>query len=167
MCGGGRLARKNERMIRKYDYRRVLPHLQKDSRAVFVSFNTLSRWEIPAAARDLVLDCCVFQHKKMVLLHIVVVMPDHVHLIFAPLHDGDRGPFSVPEIMQSIKGVSAHRVNKLLGRVGHVWQNESFDHVLRSDESLAEKIEYVRQNPVRRGLCRRPEQYRWLWVNPE
>jgi hypothetical protein len=36
--------------------------------------------------------------------------------------------------------------------------------VLRSDESFAQKVEYIRQNPVRRGLVRRPEDYRWLWV---
>jgi hypothetical protein len=32
------------------------------------------------------------------------------------------------------------------------WQKSFFDHVLRSDESAAEKWEYVRQNPVRAGL---------------
>ena len=41
------------------------------------------------------------------------------------------------------------------------------DHVLRSDESLEEKLEYVRQNPVRKGLCRTPEEYGWLWVNDD
>jgi len=55
-------------------------------------------------------------------------------------------------------------VNKLFGANGPVWQEESFDHVLRSQESLAEKLEYIRQNPVRRGLVKRPEGYRWLWV---
>ena len=55
-------------------------------------------------------------------------------------------------------------MNKLLGRTGPVWQEESFDHVLRSQESFEEKLEYVRQNPVRRGLVSRPEEYRWLWV---
>ena len=45
--------------------------------------------------------------------------------------------------------------------------DEFFDHVLRSDESLKDKCEYIRQNPVRRGLVTRPEEYRWLWVSPE
>jgi hypothetical protein len=58
-------------------------------------------------------------------------------------------------------------INKLLHRDGPVWEEESFDHVLRSDESLKEKCEYLRQNPVRRRLVKRPEDYRWLWVNPE
>jgi hypothetical protein len=36
--------------------------------------------------------------------------------------------------------------------------HESFDHVLRSEESLKEKVEYIRQNPVRRELAVRAEE---------
>ncbi|MGA7292144.1 MAG: hypothetical protein WBW53_05840 [Terriglobales bacterium] len=68
------------------------------------------------------------------------------------------------EILQAIKGASAHSLNRALGRSGPVWQEESFDHVLRSEESFAQKVEYIRQNPVRAGLVRRAEEYRWLWV---
>ena len=32
------------------------------------------------------------------------------------------------------------------------WQEESFDHVVRSEKSFHEKLEYLRQNPVRKGL---------------
>jgi len=39
------------------------------------------------------------------------------------------------------------------------WQEGFFDHLLRSDESHAEKWEYVRQNPVRAGLCHQPEEW--------
>jgi hypothetical protein len=55
-----------------------------------------------------------------------------------------------------------HRINRLLHLSGPAWEEESFDHVLRSDESLKEKCEYIRQNPVRRGLVRLPKDYRWL-----
>ena len=51
----------------------------------------------------------------------------------------------------------------LLGRSGAVWQEESFDHVLRSNESLAEKVEYVCRNPVRAGLVASVGEYPWLW----
>jgi len=47
---------------------------------------------------------------------------------------------------------------------GALWQDESFDHVLRSNESFDEKLEYIRQNPVRRALAAKPEEYPWLWV---
>jgi hypothetical protein len=64
-----------------------------------------------------------------------------------------------------MKSATAHRINKLLHSSGPVWQEELFDHVLRSDESLKEKCEYIRQNPVRKGLVARPENYQWLWVD--
>jgi hypothetical protein len=67
-------------------------------------------------------------------------------------------------MLKLLKGASARSVNKLSRLCGPVWQEESLDHVLRSQESFEEKLEYIRQNPVRRGLARRPEDYNWLWV---
>ena len=75
-------------------------------------------------------------------------MPDHVHLMFTPLYDGD-SLYSVAEIMQGIKSASAHKINRLLSRSGQVWQRESFDRVLRREESISAKVEYMIQNPVR------------------
>jgi len=95
------------------------------------------------------------------------VMPDHVHVLLTALRDENGWPVPLLEIMQSLKSCTAHRINKLLHRSGPVWEEESFDHVLRSDESLKEKCEYIRQNPVRAGLVQKPGDYRWLWVNPK
>jgi len=91
-------------------------------------------------------------------------MPDHVHLLLTPLRDRDSDVYSLVGILQGIKSASSHSLNRLLGKSGPVWQEESFDHVLRGNESFAEKLEYIRQNPVRRGLVARPEDYRWLFV---
>ena len=65
------------------------------------------------------------------------------------------------------KSATAHRVNRLRGVAGPVWEEESFDHVLRSDESFAEKCEYIRQNAVEAGRVARAEDYPWLWVEAE
>ena len=92
-------------------------------------------------------------------------MPDHVHLIFTPLiHPVRLELYSLGEIMDAIKGASAHKINRLLGRNGKVWQTESFDRVLRCSEKLDEKVQYVSNNPVRRQLVSFPEEYPWLWV---
>ena len=40
-----------------------------------------------------------------------------------------------------------------------LWQPGFFDHVLRSDESYAEKWNYVRNNPVRAGLVRTTDEW--------
>jgi REP element-mobilizing transposase RayT len=91
-------------------------------------------------------------------------MPDHVHLLLTPLRDEKGWPYALPLVLKLLKGASARSVNKLEDSSGPLWQEESFDHVLRSQESFKEKLEYLRQNPVRRGLVSRPEDYKWLLV---
>jgi len=90
-------------------------------------------------------------------------MPDHAHLLISALRDVEGWNFSLPQIMHSIKGASARRINVLLNRSGPVWQEEFFDHVLRSNDSLAEKVDYFCQNPVRAGLVKAEADYRGLW----
>jgi len=68
--------------------------------------------------------------------------------------------------MDAIKGASAHKINRKLGHAGRVWQTESFDRVLRSSESLDAKIQYILDNPVRKGLASQWTEYRWLWHRP-
>ena len=114
----------------------------------------------------MVLQHCLHDHTRKMTLHVAVVMPEHVHLLLTPMHGARGWPIPLSKILQLIKGTSARSVNRLLGREGFLWQDESFDHVLRSEESFQEKVDYVRQNPVRRGLARTPEEYPWLWQNP-
>jgi len=92
-------------------------------------------------------------------------MPDHVHIIFTPLVDIQKSEvLLLARITKAIKGPSAHLINRRLGRPGRVWQEESFDRVLRISEKLDEKIAYILDNPVRKGLVSSSEEYRWLWV---
>jgi REP element-mobilizing transposase RayT len=172
--------RESSTLLPKYNYRRRLPHLQKEDAAMFVTFCTGARRVLPESARDLILAHCLREAGLQALagegarptqarihLYAVVVMPDHVHLLFLPLRNKDGWPFPLVEILQCMKSTTAHRVNKILRISGPLWEEESFDHILRSDETLKEKCEYIRQNPVEAGLVARPEDYRWLWVNPE
>jgi len=164
--------------LAKYRYRRRLPHLQRADADIFITFCT-ARWQLPEAARDLVLDHCLREGglrrfagggaraTPRIHLHAAVIMPDHVHILLLPLRDEDGWPYALVDILQCLKSATAHRINKLLHRSGPVWEEESFDHILRSEETLKQKVEYLRQNPVRRNLVMRPEDYRWIWVNPE
>jgi REP element-mobilizing transposase RayT len=115
-------------------------------------------------SRTLTLRHCLHDNGRTIHLHAAVIMPDHTHLLFTALRDAEGWTFALPEILRAIKGASARSVNKLTGRTGPVWQDESFDHVLRGDETLRETIDYIRQNPVRKGLVEKPEDYQWLWV---
>ena len=88
-------------------------------------------------------------------------------MIFTPLvNQQAMEVYSLAEIMDAVKGSSAHKVNRALGRKGPVWQPESFDHVLRSSENLDAKIIYVLENPVRYGLVDQWMEYPWIWRKP-
>ena len=164
----------------KYRYHRRLPHLQKADAVMFITFCTNGPRLLPDTARSLVLEHCLREGgiapfagegaratRPRIHLDAVVVMPDHVHLLLSPLRDENGWPYPLVDVLQCLKSVTAHRINKLLHCAGPVWEEESFDHVLRSDESLSEKCEYIRQNPVKARLVQGAEEYRWLWVNPQ
>ena len=152
--------------IRTYQYRRRLPHFQKFDRPLFVTFCKLSHDPFTQLARDRVLKHVLYEHNWRVDLHAAVIMPDHIHLLFTALRNEEGWPYPIQKILKMIKGTSARDVNNAMGSFGPVWQDESFDHVLRSEESLEEKIEYVRMNPVRAGLVQHHEDYKWLWIRP-
>ena len=73
-----------------------------------------------------------------------VVMPNHAHVLVAP-----RGEAQLSEICKTWKSVTARRVNKLRGRRGAFWQEESWDHIVRSAAHLERYRRYIAENPKR------------------
>ena len=82
-----------------------------------------------------------------------VIMPDHVHLFVCGGLD-----FVLGDWIGALKQALA-KANKLSRKDKQIWQEGFFDHVLRSDESYAQKWAYVRDNPVRAGLVTRAEDW--------
>jgi putative transposase len=140
-------------------YRRSLPHIAAYDRSLFVTFVTKGRRQLPPCARNVVLARCVFGHGTYYWLHVVVVMPEHVHLILTIPRS--RNGLRWQQVMKGIKGTSAREVKRLLRWDGNVWQPESFDRVIRRDER--DVFTYIRENPVRRGLVQRADDYWWTW----
>jgi hypothetical protein len=65
-------------------------------------------------------------------------------------------------IMRWLKGRTSRVANRILGRTGlPFWQDESFDHWVRSTEELRDLIDYVEGNPVKAGLAETAAE--WLW----
>ncbi len=135
--------------------------MQSPGKMLFITFATWRRQILPETVRKLVLDCCIHDHGTKYELHAAVVMPDHVHLLLTPNSDEQGNTYSLREITGGIKGAAAHAVNRTLGRKGRVWQTESFDHLLRSDESTRSKADYICDNPVRAGLAADEAAYPW------
>ena len=77
-----------------------------------------------------------------------VIMPDHVHLfVCGDLH------FHLGKWIKALKQVLGKSVSLGMSH-DRIWQEGFFDHILRSDESMAQKWEYVRDNPIRAGFVR-------------
>ena len=144
-------------------YRRNLPHIEKDGASYFVNFSTRYSFVLPEEARTLVFNHCLFENGRKVHMHAFVVMPTHVHMLFTPMESDKGEPYSLAEIMNSIKGSSSHSVNKLLGRKGTLWEAESFDRIVRSDDDFEYRMLYIVQNPIAAGLAKGPDDYRWAW----
>jgi REP element-mobilizing transposase RayT len=83
-----------------------------------------------------------------------VIMPDHIHLFVAFPATG----IILSQWIQSLRSVIGKELLRLGFQKPH-WQEGFFDHVLRNAESYSQKWEYVRANPVRAGLCRKPEDW--------
>jgi len=82
------------------------------------------------------------------------VMPNHVHVVVTPFPG-----FTLPMILHSWKSYSAHEINSLLEREGSVWEQESFDHLIRDERAFGKFVSYTENNPVKAGLCEKSE----LW----
>jgi putative transposase len=81
-----------------------------------------------------------------------VLMPDHVHLLIV-MPDASR-------LLPVVTAWKRYTARHLRIR----WQRGLFERRLRCNESIAAKIEYIRQNPVRAGLVRQPEDWPFLWL---
>jgi putative transposase len=86
-----------------------------------------------------------------------VIMPDHVHFFCAAELDAK----TLPTFVGSWKEWTSKAIKRPLGLTISVWQEEFFDHVLRSSESYSEKWNYVRNNPVRHGFVTDADDWPW------
>jgi putative DNA methylase len=106
---------------------------------------------------DLVVAALKFFDQQRYELSAWVAMPNHVHAIVRPLSN-----HLLHEIVKSWKGYTGREANKLLHRSGDgFWEREYYDHVLRDDKEKAVSIAYIHDNPVKAGLCSRPEDWKW------
>lgn len=90
-----------------------------------------------------------------------VTMPNHVHCIVRPLHPTNS---DLEDLIGSWKSFTARRINGLLQQTGALWQDESYDRIIRDEEHLWKSIQYIGRNPKNANLsadaCH-------LWINPD
>jgi len=75
------------------------------------------------------------------------LMPDHLHIVLSP---GDsQVPVSV--FLRRFKSFTTNQYQKLTP-ASRLWQYSARDRIRRAREGLRALVEYVANNPVRRGL---------------
>jgi putative transposase len=95
------------------------------------------------------------QERQIFGLRAYVVMANHVHVLLEP-------GIPIARITQEIKGQTAREANRLLGLIGtRFWQQESFDHWIRSTAEWSRIRSYIERNPVTAGLVKKPEDWPW------
>ncbi len=141
--------------------RRCLPHWELSGSTYFVTFRLACNTLLPEE-RGLVLDHVRSGAGSYYRLAAVVVMPDHVHLVLRPEHG-----FTLSRVLKGIKGVSARLLNQRRGLRGAVWQDESWDRIIRDEKEFVSVLQYLEENPVRTGLCQSPEEYSWLFIDKD
>ena len=96
------------------------------------------------------------------LLHEFVVMPNHFHLLITPC-----AGTALERALQLIKGGFSFRRDKELGERGEIWETSFYDHRTRGAAEYARLRDYIHQNPVKRGLCEKAEEFPFGSANPK
>ena len=131
--------------------KRRLPHWEQEGSTYFVTFR-LAKGQLKDDERNLVMDACFHWHGERANTDICCVMPDHVHLLIHPLRKADGQWHTLSDLLHSIKSFTAHEINKRRETAGQVWQDESFDRIVRDQAEFDEKWQYIQSNPDRAGL---------------
>jgi putative transposase len=76
-----------------------------------------------------------------------VVMPNHVHLLASFPDEG-----AMLAQCESWKHYTAMQINRRLNRKGRFWQQDGFDHLVRSEEQLEYLRRYIQGNPAKAML---------------
>jgi len=98
-------------------------------------------------------------HNKRYEIGCFVIMGNHSHLVIRPF-DG----VELESEIGSIKSVTARFINRREGHQGTIWQQESYDRIIREEEHLYRVVQYIGSNPRR---ARIPTADWKRWINPE
>lgn len=169
LCAGSAIISAEPRMPRREALppeklqitRRHLPHWTMTGATYFITFRVASGC-LNSSEVVLVRDHIRSGDPSYYELPAAVVLPDHAHLLLRP-----QAETPVTRIMKGIKGVTARLINRQRGERGSIWQDESFDRIVRDREEFREKLRYMILNPVRAGLTRDPWSYPGLFIKQE
>ncbi|MEI6810347.1 MAG: transposase [bacterium] len=122
----------------------------------FITFNTHQRQSLLAnqPLHNTFLAFCSEAHKRSIAVGRYCIMPDHIHLFVKLPPEG----ITLPKWLQALKAILGKELLRQGQQKPH-WQEGFFDHLFRTGNSYSEKWEYVRQNPVRKNLVSKSDDW--------
>ena len=142
---------------------RNLPHFEGAGRTYFLTFRRHSKVHFDLTdplCGEIIVSALHFFHGDRYLLYDYTIMPDHVHMIIKPLKTRAKTN-CLSKILHSIKSWTANQINCHRGARGPVWQEETYDHIIRDRQDYETKSRYIWANPVRAGLTDDPTDWPW------
>lgn len=141
--------------------RRNLPHWSLAGSLYFVTFR-VANGTLSDVEKSIVLQHLLEGAGRFYRLPSTVIMPDHVHLLVQPLP-----PYDLSRVLKGIKGVSARKINLNRQSQGQIWQDESWDRLVRDAEEFSEKLRYMADNPLKAELVKCQEDYPYWHCDKE
>ena len=84
------------------------------------------------------------------------IMPNHLHLMCSAASEGS----DFETFLKRFKSEVTRRAARL-GYVGFRWQRSYWDRHARVEEDVRAALQYILDNPVRKGLCQHWEEWPW------
>ena len=129
-------------------------------------FDRHNRWNILA---DSIRFC---QENKGLTLHAYVFMLNHIHLIVASNNVAgfvcDFKKFTSKKIKVNLEQTEPQVLSLFIDNQGHYqfWINTNAPKKIENRNFYWQKIEYIHNNPVRKGYVLKPEHWLWSSANP-
>jgi putative transposase len=95
------------------------------------------------------------KHKADWICDAFCLLTNHVHLLVTTPEP------NLANGMQYLMGAYAQGFNRRHGEFGHLVQGRYYSGLIKRDSHLLEVVRYIALNPVRAGLCGRPDDWPW------
>ncbi len=122
----------------------------------FITINCLERHHnqlaLPEIAAPIFESVRFRQDSRLWWPHLFLVMPDHVHALL-----------SFPPSGKTVRVIISKWKERVAKQIGIQWQRDFFEHRLRHGESHRQKADYILQNPVRKNLVARAEDWPFVY----
>ncbi len=110
--------------------------------------------------------------EERAMIHAFVIMNNHIHLIWHILHPHTRDEvqrdmmkFTAQTIVRELKNHDPEELAKYYvgaaDRKYPVWERNPLSIPLWSEEVVKQKLAYLHNNPVRAGVCKYPEDFKY------